>query len=77
MATEGVSWAVSFGAWLPPPEASAVAPPGFSWSPVTSPSSCSPGKGWLARAGGPELTSLIRSRVLCTVNSIHLELVMI
>lgn len=34
VATEGASWAVSFGAWFPPPEASAVAPPGFSWSPV-------------------------------------------
>ena len=54
MAPEGASWAVSFGAWLPPPEASAVTAPGFSWSPVTSPSSCFPGKGLLAGAGGPE-----------------------
>lgn len=51
--------------------------PGFSWPPVTSPPSCSPGKRWLARAGGPELTSLTPSRVLCTVKSIHLEPVMI
>ena len=52
--------------------------PGFSCPPPpTSPPSCSPGKGWLARAGGPGLTSLTPSRVLCTVKSIHLQPVMI